>query len=162
MTAKTKTKTTKTAERKLTPKQARFVEEYLLDLNATQACIRAGYTQKNAASVGSQLLQKTQVQSAISRAKEKRSKESGIDAKWVLENAVDLYSKSSESYSYPINEKGESVTRFVDSACAAKCLDMIAKHVGFYEADNKRLLDGGLKIVWGNGKDKDKDAGTDD
>ncbi len=41
---------------KLTPKQARFVEEYLIDLNATQAAIRAGYSAKTANEQGAQLL----------------------------------------------------------------------------------------------------------
>ena len=45
----------------LTPKQQRFVEEYLIDLNATQAAIRAGYSEKTADSIGLQLLRKTQV-----------------------------------------------------------------------------------------------------
>ena len=51
----------------LNEKQQRFVEEYMIDLNATQAAIRAGYSVKNAASIGAQLLKKTQVQRAIAR-----------------------------------------------------------------------------------------------
>jgi phage terminase small subunit len=50
---------------KLTPKQARFVAEYLIDLNATQAAIRAGYSAKTAADIGRQLLRKTPVADAI-------------------------------------------------------------------------------------------------
>lgn len=49
----------------LTPKQERFVQEYLVDLNATQAAIRAGYSAKTAEQMGYQLLQKTSVQEAI-------------------------------------------------------------------------------------------------
>ncbi len=45
----------------LTPKQARFVEEYLVDLNATQAAIRAGYSARNADKIGPELLGKTRV-----------------------------------------------------------------------------------------------------
>lgn len=59
--------------RKLTPKQARFVAEYLVDLNATQAAIRAGYSMKTADSIGLQLLRKTQVASAIQRGQEERA-----------------------------------------------------------------------------------------
>lgn len=51
----------------MTPKQQRFVEEYLIDLNATQAAIRAGYSAKTAMEQGHQLLQKTSVAEAIER-----------------------------------------------------------------------------------------------
>jgi phage terminase small subunit len=47
------------ASKKLTAKQERFVEEYLVDCNATQACIRAGYKAKNADVIGPELLGKT-------------------------------------------------------------------------------------------------------
>ena len=50
---------------RLTDKQQRFVAEYLIDLNATQAAIRAGYSAKNADKIGSQLLGKTRVAEAI-------------------------------------------------------------------------------------------------
>ena len=59
---------------KLTPKQARFVAEYLVDLNATQAAIRAGYSRKTADSIGLQLLRKTQVALAIQKAQEDRAR----------------------------------------------------------------------------------------
>jgi len=52
----------------LTDKQQRFVDEYLIDLNATQAAIRAGYSEKTADSIGLQLLRKTQVVEAIEEA----------------------------------------------------------------------------------------------
>lgn len=52
---------------KLTPKQIRFVDEYLVDFNATQAAIRAGYSEKNAYQIGSENLRKPQIQSEIAR-----------------------------------------------------------------------------------------------
>ena len=52
----------------LTPKQQRFVEEYLIDLNATQAAIRAGYSEKTAYSVGHENLKKPEIQKAIQEA----------------------------------------------------------------------------------------------
>jgi phage terminase small subunit len=55
----------------LTPKQARFVDEYLIDLNATQAAIRAGYSEKTAYSAGERLLRNVEVAEAIA-AKRKR------------------------------------------------------------------------------------------
>jgi phage terminase small subunit len=68
----------------MTPKQQRFVEEYLIDLNATQAAIRAGYSAKTANEQGARLLANVSVRNAVSEAKAKRSKETGIDAAWVL------------------------------------------------------------------------------
>lgn len=68
----------------LTPKQSRFVDEYLIDLNATQAAIRAGYSEKNASRIASELLDKTQVHSAIETKRSERSQETKIDAAWVL------------------------------------------------------------------------------
>jgi phage terminase small subunit len=68
----------------LTAKQERFVAEYLIDLNATQAAIRAGYSVRTAEQLGYQLLQKTSVAKAIQEAQAKRAKSTGIDAAWVL------------------------------------------------------------------------------
>ena len=65
--------------RKLTDKQKKFVEEYLIDLNATQACIRAGYSPKTAMEQGYQLLQKTSVQEAIAERMAARSRRTGVN-----------------------------------------------------------------------------------
>ena len=59
---------------KLTPKQQRFVDEYLIDLNATQGAIRAGYSPKTAEQQGFQLLKKTSVSEAIEQAQKERQK----------------------------------------------------------------------------------------
>ena len=59
---------------KLTPKQQRFVDEYLIDLNATQAAIRAAYSPKTAEQQGFQLLKKTSVSEAIEQAQKERQK----------------------------------------------------------------------------------------
>ena len=69
----------------MTPKQIRFVEEYLIDLNATQAATRAGYSAKRAAEQGYQLLQKTTVQQAIQNAQQARSKRTEITQDEVIE-----------------------------------------------------------------------------
>jgi len=75
----------------VTPKQQRFVEEYLIDLNATAAYRRAGYAAKgNAAEVNAaRLLRNAQVQAAIVEAKAARSEETGINAAWVLKRLAD-------------------------------------------------------------------------
>ncbi|RFC65006.1 terminase small subunit [Fulvimarina endophytica] len=71
---------------KLTPKQARFVEEYLVDLNATQASIRAGYSDKTAYSIGHELLGKPEIQAAIAAAQTARSERTEITADMVLQH----------------------------------------------------------------------------
>ena len=70
--------------KKLTPKQARFVEEYLLDLNATQSAIRAGYSQKTASSQGERLLRNVEIAAAIRQAQSERGQRVKIDAEYVL------------------------------------------------------------------------------
>ena len=65
-------------------KQKRFIEEYLIDLNAKQAAIRAGYKPDNADVVGYQLLQKTSVKNAIEKAMAERSRRTGISQDRVL------------------------------------------------------------------------------
>ena len=74
----------------LTPKQQRFVEEYLVDLNATQAAIRAGYSKKTAKETGYENLTKPDIQSAVSAAMEERSKRTEVDADWVLKRLARL------------------------------------------------------------------------
>ena len=64
---------------KLTEKQQRFVEEYLIDLNATQAAIRAGYSAKTADQQGSRLLANVKVQQAIAERMAERSKRTGVN-----------------------------------------------------------------------------------
>jgi phage terminase small subunit len=68
----------------VTPKQERFVEEYLIDLNATQAAIRAGYKPKRAYSTGNENLKKPEIQEAITKAQVKRSQRTEITADRVL------------------------------------------------------------------------------
>ncbi|MET3359777.1 MULTISPECIES: terminase small subunit [Bradyrhizobium] len=73
----------------LTPKQARFVQEYLLDLNATKAAIRAGYSRRSAQEQGSQMLAHPAIMAAIDEAKLKRSERTEVDADWVLRRLAD-------------------------------------------------------------------------
>ena len=71
-------------EKKLTPKQRAFVLEYLVDLNATQAAIRAGYSKKSAARIGVELLNKTQVSQAVAKAQERRAKKLEVNQETVI------------------------------------------------------------------------------
>lgn len=75
---------------KLTPKQQRFVDEYLVDLNATQACIRAGYSPKTANEQGTQNLAKLSIQQAIQQAMNERQNRTQINADYVLNRLVQI------------------------------------------------------------------------
>ncbi|EKI0124052.1 terminase small subunit [Pseudomonas aeruginosa] len=68
----------------LTKKQRLFVEEYLVDLNATQAAIRSGYSTRRAAEIGYQLLQRPEVAQAIQAAMAERSKRTEVEADYVI------------------------------------------------------------------------------
>jgi hypothetical protein len=86
---------------KLTPRQTRFVAEYIKDLNGTQAAIRAGYAAKHASAQSYQLLQKTTVQTAIAVAARTHMLRAGITARDVIEGlhneATDRSDRSSHS-----------------------------------------------------------------
>lgn len=69
---------------KLTEKQKRFCDEYLIDLNATQAAIRAGYSPRTAEQAASRLLSFVKVQDEISKEMAERSKRTGINQDRVL------------------------------------------------------------------------------
>lgn len=75
---------------KLTEKQRRFVEEYLIDLNATQAAIRAGYSVKTAAVIGAENLIKPNISNEISKAMAERSKRTGVTADRVIEELAKI------------------------------------------------------------------------
>lgn len=69
---------------KLTPKQELFITEYMKDLNATQAAIRAGYKEDNAYATGAENLRKPQIKSEIDKRLAERAKSNGITAEFVL------------------------------------------------------------------------------
>ena len=68
----------------MTKKQKRFVEEYLIDLNATQAAIRAGYSPKTAKDIGCENLAKPNISDAIDKAMAERSRRTGINQDRIL------------------------------------------------------------------------------
>lgn len=76
--------------RELTPKQQRFVDEYLIDLNATQAAIRAGYSEKTANEQGARLLANVSVKAEIETAKQDRSERVNVNADYVLRRLFEM------------------------------------------------------------------------
>lgn len=78
------------AEGVLTDRQQRFVEEYLVDLNGTQAAIRSGYSAKTANEQAARLLANVSVAQAVAQAKAERSKRIGLTADRVLEELASI------------------------------------------------------------------------
>ena len=115
---------------KLTPKQAAFVHEYLIDLNATQAAIRAGYKEKNARAMAAENLSKPDIQKAIQEAREAREKRSMITVEWVL----------SQIASIAQDEEAQQRDRL-------KALELLGKHLGMWEKrpDEEQQ---GVKVVF--------------
>lgn len=77
--------------RPLSAKQEAFCREYIIDLNATQACIRAGYSEKTAANIGNENLRKPQIQEKLAKLINDRSKRLEISADWVLEELKKIH-----------------------------------------------------------------------
>ena len=75
---------------KPTPKQQRFVEEYLVDLNATQAAVRAGYSEKTAKSQGQRLLTNADIQEAVAEARQARSDRTQVTQDMVLKELAKI------------------------------------------------------------------------
>lgn len=82
---------------KLTDKQQRFVDEYLIDLNATQAAIRAGYSEKTAAVIGNENLIKPYIAEAIAKAQEKRSERTEVSQDYVIKTIVETIERCSQA-----------------------------------------------------------------
>lgn len=76
--------------RKLTPKQQRFVEEYLIDLNATQAAIRAGYSPRSAKQHADAMLAKPHIAAAVAAAQAARSERTEVTVDYVLQRMVEI------------------------------------------------------------------------
>ena len=80
--------TTDQTETKLTPKQERFVQEYLVDLNALQAAIRAGYSKDTAGAIGHENLKKPEIQAAIAKARQEQQERTQITADSVVKEVA--------------------------------------------------------------------------
>jgi phage terminase small subunit len=151
----------------LTPKEAAFVEQYLVDLNATQAAIRAGYSAKTAASIGFQNLTKLHIRAAIDKAQKRRAKrlemrqDRAIAEAWAIAIA-----DARELVEVHISDDGKSVrtvlrdTRYLSPQAAALyagakqgkygveiqmhsklgALEMVFKHLGLYERDHEQAV----------------------
>jgi phage terminase small subunit len=81
---------------KINPRQQKFCQEYLLDFNATQAAIRAGYSKKTARQIGQQNLTKLDIKKYLSQITEKITKKMELDAQYVITKIHETYLFNSE------------------------------------------------------------------
>lgn len=139
----------------MTKKQKRFVEEYLIDLNATQAAIRAGYSPDTAKSIGSENLTKPDIQARIAKAMAERSKRTGVNADRVVAelakiafvNAEDVIDAETATVkpnaaredtaaiqSVKVKTFGEDgLEREIKMADKIKALELLGKHLGMFK-----------------------------
>lgn len=144
----------------LTKKQKLFCEEYLIDLNATQAVIRAGYSPETAGAIGAENLKKPQIQKAIAKAMADRSRRTGVNADRVLMelakiafvNAADVIDAEDATLkedataedlaavqSVKVKSFGEDgVEREIKLADKIKALELLGRHLGMFN-DRLRL-----------------------
>jgi phage terminase small subunit len=162
-------------DKKLTAKQERFVAEYLIDLNATQAAIRSGYSPKTAEVQGSRLLSNAKVAEAVAAAQQKRGTETNITAARVLQEIARLAFfdprklLTSDGEPVPIQELdddtaaaiagletatekergGEGVTFIRKYKIADKnsALEKLSKHLGLYKLDNSQKTDALTEVL---------------
>ena len=122
----------------LTPKQQRFVEEYLIDLNATQSAIRAGYSEKTANEQGSRLLANVSISEAIAEAQNKRTERTEITQDYVLTNIQKVIERCMQVQQVDNcltqTEDGELAQAFMfKEQGALKGLELLGKHLGMFK-----------------------------
>ena len=122
----------------LNEKQKQFCEEYIIDLNGTQAAIRAGYSAKTANEQAAQLLAKLSIQEYICELKNKRSERVKYSQDELMRDILEVKNRCMQANPVLDKEGNETGIWKFDSNGANKALDMLAKHVGFYETDNKQ------------------------
>ena len=141
--------------RNLTPKQLRFIDEYLIDLNATQAAIRAGYSKNSARQIGVENLSKPVFAAALAKAKRERSEATKIDAEWVLKQAVELHRRCMQEIRPVRNPKtgkqlydddGNALFTF-NATAANRALELIGKHVDIGAFKERVEVSSGFSMV---------------
>lgn len=121
----------------LTPKQERFVQEYLVDLNATQAAIRAGYSAKTASRIGPELLGKTCISEAIQKAIKKREKRTEVTQDYVIEKLREIAEKDA-------SDGPDSELKYANKI---RALELLGKHTGAFDGGAKEGQNEPVKVV---------------
>ena len=108
----------------VTPRSSDFVDEYLVDLNATQAAIRAGYSEKTAYSIGQRLLKNVEVQKMIANRMEERSKRTEITQDRVLTD-IELIKQDAMRKAYDKNGN----EAMINHTSALKACELQGRHL---------------------------------
>ena len=130
---------------KLTAKQERFVAEYLIDLNATQAAIRAGYSVKTASETGYENLRKPQIAAAIAAGQAERSERTEITQDYVLTVIMDTIERCQQ----PADHNPTAVLKGAELLGRHLAMFTDKKTVTHYDGDR---LDAMVAHITDNGK----------
>jgi phage terminase small subunit len=127
-----KTTKRKTAKKDLTPKMQLFVAEYLKDLNATQAAIRAGYSKKTAHVQGPRLLDNVRIQEAIESGIETLVERIAVDQDFVIEGLVKNYERAMQEVE-ATDKEGNPLGYFLyQGNVANKSLELLGRHLAMF------------------------------
>ena len=124
--------------KKLTPRQDLFCREYLVDYNATQAAIRAGYSEKTARSTASENLTKPDILARVRELQKQQAERLCISADWVVMQLVEVYKRCMTQeevliWDSDLRQKVPSGEYVFDSKGALNALDMIGRHLGLFD-----------------------------
>lgn len=139
---------------KLTAKQKRFCEEYLIDLNATQAAIRAGYSKKTAGSIATENLQKPDLRTYIQELMDKKEKELIASQDEVLRYLTSVLRGESRAQIVVVEGTGDgaSEARRMDKAPdekeRLKAAELLGKRYALFS--DKVNLEGAIPVVINN------------
>lgn len=121
---------------KLTPKQKMFIQEYLVDLNATQAAMRAGYSARTANEQGARLLAHVSVAAAVQEAMDKRSERTEINADYVLNTIKSTIERCQQAEPVMVRDAGgemvESGEYKFDASNVLKGCELLGKHLKLF------------------------------
>jgi phage terminase small subunit len=136
----------------LTDKQETFIREYLVDLNATQAAIRAGYSAKTAKEMGYENLTKPHIRARIEELQGLRAEKLELDADWVLNRLIAITDRCMKSepvmkWDYEARTMVETGEYQFDSQGANRAVELIGKHLGMFKDKIEHSGSLGVKIV---------------
>lgn len=117
----------------LTAKQERFCEEYVVDFNATQAAIRAGYAENSARQQGSRLLTKDDIAARVAHLMTKTAEQLGITAGYVLRRLRDSLEVNFPHYEIAYDERGRPVPVVLGNPTASiRAAELLGKHLALF------------------------------
>lgn len=143
-------------EAKMTAKQMRFCDEYLIDLNATQAAIRAGYSKKTAYSIGVENLKKPEIKKYIDDRMAKKQAALIADQDEVLRYLTAVMRGESQSSVLARTEVGseEVIEKAPDEKERLKAAELLGKRYGLYTDRIEQDVDMELNITVDYGEDE--------